>query len=653
MPSTNKKAFTTGTIILTAIVAFIPLVKTDFNSLIDFELFPKQLVYGILSILLLGLFYKSKIDKPILNLATIGFLVFLLGNIISISTAINSAEAWGTISKNAIYTGLLFALIAGFYTKALDINIISKGAIVFGFIVGLSGLTDISEAFKQSDVMDNIYAIKTLYAHKNFMASAILLAMPLVIYQAIKNEKYFGIAAKIALAIMTLDIALLRTRSVWLAVIVSVIFVLLVFYIFSKEKSSQVKWIKFLGFGTASFVVITFVLLQFTNISESVFDSGSLNKRIIYWESSLEMFAEQPITGIGAGNWRINFPKHGLNGIDATVLEGRTTINRPHNDLLWILSETGMIGFTGFMMFLVFTFWYGIKAFAGAEVEEEKRIILLSLMGMLSFIIYGFFEFPLERPEHFFFFILYAALIISAYMQTHNPKGVKIKVSSLFFLLMIYGTFSTYVVSQRLKGALNAKKTLSYYGTNNFKGLVLNGEKAVNTYYNMDDFGNPIHYFIAMGKYGDQNIKAARNHFKISLEDHPYHILSYIQLGNTYKNEKKYEKALEQYLHLMGFVGKNKTALLNIAEVKFYQKKYEEAIFYLKKMPLNSKDKKFMGLTAECLSELYKNPSATKYTHLLPKDGQPHDKAYLFNNYLQEQAKVVKARLKRRKQENK
>jgi len=648
MSNSIKKSITVGSIILAAVVSFIPLVKTSFDTLIDFELFPKQLAFGFLAILIIVMFYKSKIDKPLLNGAVIGFLIFVLGNIVSLTAAINSAEAWGTIAKNVIYASLLVGLILGFYTKKLDINTISKGAIGFGLIVGLSGLNDIIEAFKSNDVMNSIYAIKTLYVHKNFMASGLLMAMPLVIYQVIKNEKIFGITAKVALILMTVDIALLRTRSVWLALLLSVLFVFAVFFIFSKEKKSSVKWLKFLGVGTGAFVVLTIALFQFTNISESVFNKASLDKRYHYWNSSIEMIAEQPITGIGAGNWRINFPKHGLMGVDATTLEGSTTINRPHNDLLWIFSETGIIGLTGFLCFLIFTIWFGIKVFTKSESQEEKQFTLLSLFGMVSFMVYGFFEFPLERPEHYFFFILYAAWIIAAYLKYHNPKGLKVSTIPVVWTLLILSIFSTYVVSQRLSGAISAKKTLQFYGTNNFKGLVLNGEKAINFCYNMDAFGNPLNYFVGIGKYGQGNIKAARINFDQSLKNHPYHILTYIQMGNTYKNEKKFDLALGYYQQLIDFVGINQTAILNIAEVNYYKKDYKASLLALNRVKIDESNQKFMGLTAECLAIVYNNPNISGFNYLLPKDGQVHDKQYLLNHYLI----VRKARDKQRYKNN-
>ena len=149
-------------IIVAAALIIFPFVKTDFNTLIDFELLPKQLFAGVLAIILVGIFLKFKTKAPLINLATGGYLLFLIAHFISMSSAINMAEAWATSVRNLVYGGLLFGLVSGFYHKRLQLDVIAKGGTVFLLIIGLFSLPDIIEAYKSKSPLDALYGFKRM-----------------------------------------------------------------------------------------------------------------------------------------------------------------------------------------------------------------------------------------------------------------------------------------------------------------------------------------------------------------------------------------------------------------------------------------------------------------------------------------------------------
>jgi len=609
----NSKKMNFESIIVAAALIIFPFVKTDFNTLIDFELLPKQLFAGVLAIILVGIFLKFKTKAPLINLATGGYLLFLIAHFISMSSAINMAEAWATSVRNLVYGGLLFGLVSGFYHKRLQLDVIAKGGTVFLLIIGLFSLPDIIEAYKSKSPLDALYGFKELYVHKNFLASALLLALPLAAMTILEKQKPWRIAGIVAIGIALLDMALLRTRSVYLALVVAFAVVVILYFILSKNKADSKKIVKFIGIGLGGFVVVTLIIFSTTKISENLFNTSNLDLRYNYWNSSIEMIKESPVTGIGAGNWRINFVKQGLRGLNKSIIDGYTTINRPHNDILWVFSETGIIGLIGFLGFLCFSLWYTLKAAMAEELQTHKLFYIFSFVGILSFVIYGLFEFPLERPEHMVFLILYASIGISGFIKLQNGQKFLVPNQIVLGAFMLSTLFSVYAINTRVASAKAAKKAVDAFSKRNPKAMMQSGQEAAQVYYSLDDFGNPVAFFEGMGKLATKNIKGAEQAFGRALEAHPFHILSNIQMGNTLRNSSRYVEAEEYYSAALSVSPLNEQALLNRVEVFLLQNNWQKALEDLRSLTPNPQNQRYMNALNQTMSEYYKNPPIEKF----------------------------------------
>ena len=603
-------------ILIAAALVLFPFVKTDFNTLLDFELLPKQLFAGVVTLVLLGFLLKIKTKAPLLNIATGGFLLFLIAHFISMNSAINMAEAWATTVRNLVYGGLLFGLISGFYHKRLQLNVIAKGGTLFLLVVGLMSFPPIIEAYKSTNPLDALYGLKKLYVHKNFLASALLLAAPLAAMTILDKQKPWRIAAIIALGIALLDMALLRTRSVYLALIISLATIIILYVILSRSKENSKKIFKFIGLGLGGFVVAILIVFSTTKISESLLNTSNLDLRFKYWTSSVEMIKESPVTGIGAGNWRINFVKQGLTGLNKSIINGYTTINRPHNDMLWVFSEMGVFGFIGFISFLIFSLWYTLKAAMAEELLRGKLFYIFSFIGILSFIIYGLFEFPLERPEHMVFMVLYVSFGISGFMNSRKTPKRLISNQVILGVFMASTLFSVYVINTRLASAKAAKKAVDGFTSRNPRGMMQAGQEAAQSYYSLDDFGNPVAFFEGMGKLATKNFKGAESTFKRALASHPYHLLSNIQMGNTLRNSARYDEAIVYYENALAVSPLNEQALLNRIEVSLLQNNWRKALNKLRIMNPVPQNPRYLNALKQTLSEYYKNPPKPQFEEM-------------------------------------
>ncbi len=107
--------------------------------------------------------------------------------------------------------------------------------------------------------------------------------------------------------------------------------------------------------------------------------------RQILWRKTLEMAARQPLAGVGAGNFPVEFPRH-----------ERLTTPKPHahNDALQVLAELGVPGLLLFLGLLASLALWLARGLAG-PADAGRFALLAGLAGLLvTFIAGGLFEVP-------------------------------------------------------------------------------------------------------------------------------------------------------------------------------------------------------------------------------------------------------------------
>ena len=128
------------------------------------------------------------------------------------------------------------------------------------------------------------------------------------------------------------------------------------------------------------------------SVSESVssiLQPGGDKGRLALWSRTLEIIADQPIMGIGAGNWRIAYPAYAK----GDMIEPTQVPHRPHNDFLSVWSETGTVGLAAY-------FWLIWVAFReGTRALQRDRLLGTSLLcGLVAVLCNSLFSFPREFP---------------------------------------------------------------------------------------------------------------------------------------------------------------------------------------------------------------------------------------------------------------
>lgn len=283
-------------------------------------------------------------------------------------------------------------------------------------IIVLTGIVITGIGFLQY-FLHNLYSIpgaKTLYslfANRNLFSSVVVILMPFSLYEWFSDkQKLWRIFSLISLIFSSATIGIIKARSSWLAVILATLFIFSILLLF--KHLNKKKWKTILPISGILFVVFIAgyfstkfvkdyqghkkpwfgkVLHEETDAErKQIIDSKSFNIRWQAWKRTFPMIGEHFFTGVGPGNWKIIYPKYGIQGTRAE--RGFQQYIRPHNDYLWIFSENGIVCFLFYVAIFGIAIYHTIRA-----MRRNKNVALNSclLWGIITYMVISFFSFPI------------------------------------------------------------------------------------------------------------------------------------------------------------------------------------------------------------------------------------------------------------------
>ena len=529
-------------LIVGSFMALIPSFDR-FSELGDPSHWPLQLGWSLFAIsLTVYSFAKFKQKIVIPNLLLVWSALVLWSFLGYFIVDISALSEWKLASFRYLgYTAFLF-LGSNFKNEKGSLHPFIANTIVgFGAMISIYYLVDFSTT---NSALTEPYGVTGLMGHKNFNASAIAITMPITVLMIYKSQKNKGLYLFI-LFLGIISIILSQTRSIFLASLISVIITTL-----SGWRPRKKVWL-----ASAGIVFIAIAILSQPKIQNRLLDPTNLRIRGIFWGHSLDMLESSPVNGIGSGQWRIAFPKYGLEGTNPSVAEGITSEVRPHNDFLWILSENGIIGFSLFSFFFILLWISWFK-----RIRENKSIDQYSSGAVLVIVtIYSFFEFPLERMAIYGPFMLIAGFIISEEVKSINFVTKKF----IYPIIILFLLCLSYASSKAIEGDRQNQIVLKKNSNRDAQNIGKTVNKAINSWNELDRYGNPLIYFSGMGsmfgeaqksntgKFGPRNFIKAEFFFMEALEIHPNHVVTLFQLGNLYSYRGELNKAENIYQKLL------------------------------------------------------------------------------------------------------
>jgi len=316
-------------------------------------------------------------------------------------------------------------------------------------------------------------------------------------------------------------------------------------------------------------------------------ESRSAKERVVLWKNSMELIAEKPLLGHGAGNWKIHFPRTGLGELTRASFYDAFFL-RPHNDYISLFSELGVLGFLLFVFILITPLiWY-------FRTESASRSLRLKLLAatLFGFMAVFFFDFPKERIEH----QLYLALVLALFsLETREvekrnlPFAIpKLPVIIGLAALLIWNCYSGY---QRYDGDKYVNQIFAANERGQWKKMLKLTKKSRNPFFTVDPISNPIDWFAGVSQFQLGNEKEAEVLLKRAMEAHPYNHKVRNSLAGVYNRNKNYEKAIEYYEAALELNPFYENAILNLAITNYQMGNIDKAEEWIKKTKKESEQK--------------------------------------------------------------
>lgn len=542
-------------------VLLLPLALS--NYVIDTSNVP---VFSGISALLVAVtlfFYRNKTPLQIPRFVASILLFYFFVNLASISWSINQAAAVYESIKVFLTLAALLLFYALFENKILQQKLFQLFAIGALLVTGIALWQYVADGQITGAVL----------GHKNLLASFLLLSLAFGIY-LIFNSNSKTLAALLTVVFLTVLIVL-RVRSSYLALLAGIICFTV----------SQILYVKKLNVGLLfSALALTLLFLiplipgfeRFALLSFKSSDSGV--ERLKIWQKTWLLFLEKPVFGVGADNWQFVYQKFGVGDI-AAVRNSGITFQRPHNDFLWILSETGLVGFTLIIGVISYTAYHYHKK----QKQKANTTSMLLFSALFALLVDAFFSLDKERP----LLILYSAVLFAALLrQLTMPYELQnVKRSLVMLGLTIILCFGIFVSLFRLKGEYHTQQLLVSKSNNDLTQMSIHGRKALSAFYNCDPTSTPIASYIgyAYERMNRADSMLVYTEQAYQLTPYDYEVLNNygMMLARAGQMERADTLLKEAYRINPHF----EVTRLNLAVLAFNRKKIKEAKQWLNTIP--------------------------------------------------------------------
>ena len=406
------------------------LLFTDFiknTTLNDFNAFSWYYLSIINSIIVSYIlieykYYKSRIDAIISNKISIIYIGFVVWAIMSFFYAENNTEV---IIKSGIWINALFIFLnlSILFYNQLNFKVIAV-LISINLLLGVySSFSNYWELIKYTpySFKDNNLLVGVA-GNRNVTALLFCLKIPFLLYliEFFKN-KYLKIISYLILILSIYTLLLLGSRSSY--IYFSMMLIISISYSFFRYRNKIKNIFKslhlFNGFLIAYFLFILFVGIKNTasvnqRITSINIEDTSTQIRLRYYKHGLNSFMNNPIIGVGLGNWKVKSID-----LDSENIKSYVVPYYLHNDFLEVGAELGIIGLILYLSLFVLVMFKLMKMIfldiKNGKNSLPKYILFLSL---IVYFIDSNLNFPHGRAlsqTSFNIILAFAVLITSKY----------------------------------------------------------------------------------------------------------------------------------------------------------------------------------------------------------------------------------------------
>jgi tetratricopeptide (TPR) repeat protein len=216
------------------------------------------------------------------------------------------------------------------------------------------------------------------------------------------------------------------------------------------------------------------------------------------------MIEEQPLVGIGLGNWKIESIPY-----EKAFADDHSISNNTHNDFIELSAETGVVNGIIYMSIFILCIYSNLKTILRSEDLQTRTISLLALLLIISYGVDALFNFPLYRPtmQLGFGFLMALTIVNTAGRNESSPNLLNIWLSIFVILISIFTSYFSLQTfkAYRLENDIKANFLLNKF-TLTTNEIIYKLPKYPNVFTTGEPFTTYVgKYFIEEGNFNQAN----------------------------------------------------------------------------------------------------------------------------------------------------
>jgi putative inorganic carbon (hco3(-)) transporter len=350
------------------------------------------------------------------------YLMLMAVSLLSFVKAIN-------LTESILHFAKIFSVFSSAYLISVLVRSEKRGLLYLSAAMTLLLLYDCFTVF--SDIrqliegeLTNIGKIKSVYSNKNILAAAVFVKIPFALWLMMFQKKGWRILGMVATPLAMLAVFFMSARAFYLGLFilsVALTVFLIVRYYHTHERSHIKTMAILVTFLLTSLMIFSVVEHYAYPKPTGGTSSASVGARLATisnpdsrglrtkgWVRSWHVFKDNPLLGVGLGNWKVaTLKEENLTSLDYVYQY------KAHNDFIEITTETGIFGGILFIAIFVFLFLKFLQLLLKKSSPQGLTFLFLPTVGLFCYIFDAFFNFPQDRPEIQSLFALYTGIAIA------------------------------------------------------------------------------------------------------------------------------------------------------------------------------------------------------------------------------------------------
>ena len=537
---------------------------------------------------------KSKefeIVKSNLYLPIFGFVLWCFITLLWIEDGYLAAMMLAQFSSYAV----IFVLIVNIF-KRFDLTVRILKVLVFSMaLVSLIGL--LQYYFPDNWIIQNMFMQSVrpgaTFANKNMASHFIVMTLPLSLTFLLASN----VRLKIILYSLTTFIGawfLIYTfaRQAYLAVAVELL-VLGIFIVLDRYKNNNQSLLNNLTNKPIKKIAVIGIVISLAVVSNISVDSESKIDRLQSinvdegytrfpaWVNTLEMIKDNPIAGVGVGQWPQSYPLYYDRVMKDIIFNEKVKLKRLHNEYLEIFANVGLIGYL-FLIWLLFLIGKKVHSVL-SDINNPYRVYILGVsLGLVGFSVVAFFSFPIRvYLPAFLVFVYFSIIFLSTQDHSIERNIIRFKLTKRSYIGLILSISLTTLL---LNYSYDWTKSKNYYNQSLFLDKSELNIPALSAGLKALEYNNlPILYYLNVGDIlmKMKKDRTAELYFKKVVDISPYNSSALLRLAEVYSKSDNPEDAARQRKVLefiLSFDPKNVTALSYLVKNLASNKRGKDAV---------------------------------------------------------------------------